>query len=393
MRTNILPFEIRRDKVCANIIKCAFITTESPLKNIIQDLYKKDFKALKKNTNCVLARAIEILRVWNINISITKTPLPSNTSWYIPEHSIIKSMSTIKKHETSNTVYQSLFLEIKNKFKDHTFIYTDASKINNNTSFSITLENSIIMKSYLPPYSSIFTGEITAIHEAIKFAKQKAGKFAICTDSMGAISAISNHTSQISTYYPQTIRELITKLFPKIIIIWVPSHVQIPGNEFADKAAKYAAQAPLALTNNQNYNDIKAFIKSKSFEMLDLDWNKCSTWYKKTNPNRSNAKNLKNNCSDNLTRLDMIKIFRLRFGHTKLTHQYIFDGSSPPCCHFCGGIEMSIHHILVECCSFDHARRLFNYVSPIDFLSNPPNTDNNNKIIKFLKMTKLYHLV
>ena len=54
-----------------------------------------------------------------------------------------------------------------------------------------------------------------------------------------------------------------------------------------------------------------------------------------------------------------IVLSRLRIGHTRLTHQFILEGSSAPVCARCGD-TLSVEHILVHCSQYSNERRRFN---------------------------------
>ena len=58
------------------------------------------------------------------------------------------------------------------------------------------------------------------------------------------------------------------------------------------------------------------------------------------------------------TRLEEIKFTRLRLGHTKLTHGFIFTEEPQPVCTVCE-CNVSIKHILVECPKYELERIRF----------------------------------
>jgi len=85
----------------------------------------------------------------------------------------------------------------------------------------------------------------------------------------------NNHSS-----YSLTIRNLITNHFPKIKLIWIPSHIRKAENENADKTPKEAHTFPLTYTPNNNANDISHFLKGHIKSKLPDMHNRVSTWYK-----------------------------------------------------------------------------------------------------------------
>lgn len=120
------------------------------------------------------------------------------------------SLHYFSKNETSTEIYKSNFLELANRLKTFKFIYTDGSKIENCVSFSAVYNDKTIVVGQLPAYSSNFSAEIIAIYEAIKFASQSRGKFAIATDSLSSLEAIKNPNS--NNIYADTIRNFLIKI-------------------------------------------------------------------------------------------------------------------------------------------------------------------------------------
>ena len=98
------------------------------------------------------------------------------------------------------------------------------------------LQNQELLKR-LPNESSIYCAEVTAIDLSMNItANQKSSKFIIHSDSKSVLQALLNKNTSTS---------LITGLLDKmntlsqnnsIILTWMPSQIDIQGNERADKA-------------------------------------------------------------------------------------------------------------------------------------------------------------
>jgi len=105
----------------------------------------------------------------------------------------------------------------------------------------------------LPKESSIFTAEVFAIKcalEHIYLENAISNKdVVIFTDSKSAIQEISNNVINVhKNMYICDIRRY-TELLSRYrnvntIIVWIPAHVGIRGNEIADKLAKEATDEP-----------------------------------------------------------------------------------------------------------------------------------------------------
>lgn len=283
-----------------------------------------------------------------------------------------------------------MFTEVRNKYHNYTFIYTDGSKINQSTSYSITLENEII-KNQLSYYSSVYSAEIIAISEAINLVKHKRKNVAICSDSLSALNSIADINN--SCYYTTNIRNIITQYYPKIILIWVPGHTNIVGNNLADQAAKQAHQSPVTSTDNYNLLDIKNHIKQHFYNKQRLEWNLTNDWYKNTNYTKTHIIDFLQKTKKTPTRLDIIKFERLRLGHTKITHGHLMNNTNPIHCTCNTDIIATVTHLLLSCPLHATCReQIFTNTNPISHLS-VPSAESISLITKFLKRTNLYHRI
>ena len=82
---------------------------------------------------------------------------------------------------------------------------------------------------------------------------------------------------------------------------------------------------------------------------------------------------------------------RLRIGHSRVTHNFIFEGSSPPECEHCG-VPLTVEHILVDCSHLQEKRSLYHlHGKPLEIiLGDDANVDN---IMNFLKDADLFHQI
>lgn len=115
-------------------------------------------------------------------------------------------------------------------------VYTDGSKINDSVSYALICDRSVVETNKLHPMTSIYTAEAIAILKAVEFiiAIPVEGQKAIVTDSRSVLEELSSSNSKKSE-----ITNLIKNSLNKnTSIIWVPSHLNIRGNDFADEIAK-----------------------------------------------------------------------------------------------------------------------------------------------------------
>jgi len=363
-------------------------SSDTPLKSIIDKITKKH---TLKYRNSVLHKTIMSCASLGLPISPAKILPKSKPPWHLQSDAIDTHLSQYKKATTSMPILRKEFLDIKSKLTNYTFIYTDASQNQDTTAYAITTENIVLKRAILPNYTSVYTAEIIAILEATEIGLNNKGKICICSDSLSAIHSILNIDN--SAYYPTKIRGIINNAYPKIKILWVPSHVGISGNEFADEAAKNATIAPLITTHNINQSDINRFLK-KHFCSTSLNlFQYSSSWYQSINSNHLNISDYtKAKEIVKLTRKDQTRIIRLRLGHTRLTHEFRLLQATDNPCKFCNNNSMSIDHILNECTAFNYNRTHIpnNNLTPL--LSNPTTT-NLLQLLDFLKKSNLLNLL
>ena len=123
----------------------------------------------------------------------------------------------------------------------------------------------------------VFDAELFAIEKAFKIAWENkqlnTDKVWIFSNSQAAIKRLKNTSLKAGQYYIQIIRKWAKK-FQNIAIQlqlkWVPGHMNIKGNELANKAAKKGTE--LQYISPESYISL-AFIKRKIKETGLIDWN------------------------------------------------------------------------------------------------------------------------
>ena len=85
--------------------------------------------------------------------------------------------------------------------------------------------------------ASVLDAKMTAIRLALEDASGTRDNIIIHTDSMTAVTTLSNRKLHLDTI-TSAIREAASRLTQMPTINWIPAHTEIPGNEKADQAAK-----------------------------------------------------------------------------------------------------------------------------------------------------------
>ncbi|XP_059221123.1 uncharacterized protein LOC131995879 [Stomoxys calcitrans] len=384
---NLKTIEDYRDIATAQLIKTILFNDKTPLMQMLN-------KALKTKkfykTDSAIGRIVSACKSYNLPFNYP-APKTNNPYWRFNPATLDTSLRKYSKEHTIPHLYVAEFQNICTKLQNYSFIFTDGSKINNVTSYSLVTDKRIIKTSLLPEYSSVFSAEIIAILEAIKFAKRSKGNFAIVSDSLSALDSIANHNS--TEVYSSIIRDLLIQENRKIKLIWVPGHSNILGNEFADAVAKQANKMPLISTANTSPNDIKKHIQ-KDFSLKQIEiWNSSSLWYKNLNRNKLNLHDYLHK-DQLLSRSDQVKIIRLRLGYCRLTHDQVIDRTLDKHCPFCRSSTSDTTHIFLFC---PHIKLLISNYFPnkslLEILSNINAPSNKLDLINFLKSCNLYNLI
>ena len=136
---------------------------------------------------------------------------------------------------------------------------------------------------------------------------------------------------------------------------WVPSHINIDGNERADSLARNSILAPNTeqATFTLPRGDLRASIRKSAKEKWAQAWR--TTEYNKLREVTDNLSPLPNASCEN--RHWERCLARLRIGHTRLTHGYLMSRDEQPTCEECEDIPLTIKHILVECTVYQNQRR------------------------------------
>jgi len=178
----------------------------------------------------------------NLLTSVSSTP-----PWHLVTPTVDLSLSTLTKSVTSPEIYHSQFLEICEGLQDLYHIYTDGSKMNNFTAdvavrpwagMSLRAYASAAMPASLQQNWLLLTSLL------ILSDVPNVKKFAIFSHSLSSLLAINNRN--LETGYMQKFITDYSQLSNSgkiIILIWIPSHIGIRGNEAAKSALNLSMSA------------------------------------------------------------------------------------------------------------------------------------------------------
>ena len=201
------------------------------------------FSLFEKKKNAIRTFGIRIapaltaagIKVRNFKAnSVIDTP-----PWTLNKSEVNFSLTADKKDNTDAFIFKTQFQEITSHYSDFKHIYTDRSKDGSKVA-AVCVSRTQTRICNLPDNASIFSAESQAINMALDYIEEaNLSKLIIFSDSLSVLQSINN--SKIDNSVIQdTILRLHNMSHKQIIFCWLPSHVDIRGNEKADKAAKSA---------------------------------------------------------------------------------------------------------------------------------------------------------
>lgn len=311
---------------------------------------------------------------------IARIPRLSSRPWDKPApHIDWELKNKIKKGTTNNTIITQNFNALVNlKYKNHNHIYTDGSVLTTKAGCGIySLNHNCAIK--LPDHTSIFSAEAIALTIATDEGSSSDRPNVIFTDSASVLQALEKGASK-----NPFIQQLEIRAKDNITYCWIPGHADISGNIIADRLANEGR----SLNTTCNAPLSRKDAKKRCADIIAKHWQKA--WLADNTLGLRHIKLSTLPWTDTKNSKDQRVLTRLRIGHTKYTHSYIFDKGSPPLCHFCG-TTITVRHILTECFGYTTERQNHDLSSNITEILNN-NKDNEQKLLSFLKKAGLYSL-
>jgi len=186
-------------------------------------------------------RAIGFKQKDTVQSYISATP-----QWLLDHPHVNFDLHCFHKEDTPPEIYRSRFHELCSYYDGFRRLYADGSKIGDQVASAVVARNST-KTVRLPDRASIFTAEIYAITLAMDFIRHsKDTKFIVFSDSKSSLEALNGFKIELDLVL-KIIKAYTNLIKPGKIIefCWIPSHMNIPGNERADTAAKAALCLPV----------------------------------------------------------------------------------------------------------------------------------------------------
>lgn len=187
---------------------------------------------------------------------IEKQSLPPSPQWTQSSVNITTSLAPYSKAEQPLMLASIAKEKICTELQDHVKIFTDGSKLDNQQvgSAFVIPSKSLTQKFRLNNSVSVFSAEVFAIHKALLFLEQcplLEKNIAILSDSKSALQALKNPRKNRICILSKCLESMynLKQRDCHVWLYWIPSHLNIKGNDLADKAAKEGASLP-SVTDN-----------------------------------------------------------------------------------------------------------------------------------------------
>lgn len=358
---SVKPLPLRREE---NILKywarSKSLGNKLPINNLVDDMphYEnqkdKNSKLTRNKISCYAMTALQLSRELNINEMEFQSPIQPDFS---AEH-VISPMSdlteTIKKKETCKDKAKELTLKhVQHLWSEHVQIFTDGSKheVNGTSAAFVIPEINYTERYKLHKELTIFSAELIAIQKALKWIEANdVKKSVILTDSLSAIQTIKTGITKTRQNVMEDIKKSINNIISNnstVDIDWVPSHIDLQGNELADQAANEAHFIGELDSNLPTPYEIYATIKAKTKQKWQDQWSKgTDNNYKRFCPKIS-PKIVQ---YSNVRKVDTA-ITRLRLNRTKLRASLTqkIKKIDPKCLNCTLNKDETIQHYLFEC--------------------------------------------
>lgn len=376
---NCLPLEARRTSLRAKYAIRIKQNQRNPLKQKVNIERRNN---VRRRTIC--ESFVEDLRKLKVNEPIVEDAEEDIGIWEMEIPKINITLSSTAKHAQSNEKLKADALYEIQKYENYVEIYTDGSKIEDRVGFGVWSKEKEI-NGRLNNHASIFTAEMYAIIKAIDLVEKANGShFLIISDSLSCLKALGNYDSK-DTITNRT-KYKLAKIRKHVEFLWIPSHIGINGNDKADKLAKDGT--------NKRFES-SWLTKKDAYKIIDKNIveNQEKEWIEKEVENklRETMRTRKHVVKQNLmykkfSRQDNIVLTRLKIGHTKITHEYLFDRRKQKTRCNCGEI-ITVRHILDNCNLFNTIRNKHK----VKFKNlRSKNVDHLRGIIDYLKEIDMY---
>ena len=313
-------------------------------------------------------------------------PAPAPRPFWLSHPPKVEFLFNEKKSDIHPLEISARFSEYQSLNLHRKFIFTDGSKQADRVGFGLTGPVDYFRR--LPNKTSIFSAEATAIWTAVKICISKTLTPAtICSDSKSVLQAISNPDTD--NWIVSDIQKFLSESNLDIIIVWVPGHAGILGNDKADALAKKSLELndpfPMKFAISNAKSILAESLKNRRQEL----WTQASTPMLAIKPRLGPWAT-----SHQKSRRREVALTRLRTGKVRFSIKYnpVSRESSTKICPYCRR-NQTIRHVLIDCQTHEpHRGAIRQYCQNQNIDLSLPNLLGDNPeiielVLQFLKDT------
>lgn len=318
----------------------------------------------------MIIRSFKLLSHLNIcKLPMVNAPLVSPLSFTVESEAIfIHEFPIANLKLTPNSQIINAFNHIRlENYQGYTEIYCDGSLIKNPPSTTAAMilmhcNNTMIEQSWkLKPHCSIFTAELFAISQSLKYAINNINNvtgLVIFSDSQSSILSLQQRKPKRYVPLILEVQGLVQQLqnrFP-VILQYIPGHKGIKGNTKADELAKLAHTRHVSLLSPLPKEDMLPHVKTAVWKYWKDLWLRSVESTGKGKALLSIKSNLNTWQWTSLRpRILETAMAKLRIGHAGVnSYLYKINKSQTDKC-VCGQKE-TIDHFLLQCPLYSIAR-------------------------------------
>jgi len=221
----------------------------------------------------------------------------------------------------------------------------------------------ILLKRSVSSFSNNYAGEVEAIDLALNFlhiTEVHDKEIHMYTDCQAAIQSVfSTQTPKTKIATIQNAQRLRKELHDRnnsLTVHWIPGHMNITGNDLADRQAKEAAKEAVDVVSHDRVDGRSAnlMLHERAIEKWKVQYQVSETTevVKEVIAKAGDRK-----CVGEKHRATYSKINQLISGHTKLKNHWAkVTNSHDRDCNHCS-VPETINHFLFECRKFTDARK------------------------------------